>query len=1040
MKKMFSFFIAICLFTPFTTMAVEPTQADLKTIQQSSDFQTTEEILSLAHNEKPTNCASEIFSNTLQEHDYEVSETDEEPDVKAWAYQTMLAPDIIKQILECPEIKQITDDEETIHFTPIIFRFSDEEDARTLTIKFSTQKKVLKQHLILSTKRSLPNGDPNPKLMDPNDPAIYINTDPAWYAIMVVQHDALKDFVGPDKNNTLSMKYLDENIDKIYPRGYFCTSKSAWANDADTINNVVHELVDIENDTNDYYVAGDINLEWVMYAEIALDVVLTVATVGVGEGMMIGLKGARAAKTAARLSKNATNLKRFEHISKYASKLDNIVQVSSKIEKNTANLKNAKKYENILKKAEKARAAGKDVSKYEKQAEKVLREAKEIDPSITPDKLKDVENLKSEVKQLEKELPDLKKDLEETTKEYRELLKEQKKALAEVEKTTDSKKIKEYKKLQREMDKLRDSKDYSEITKKSTDPKIQKRIEEIEKQLEEFENADDFKDYAKLYNEVTDLSSVDNYAKTFNALQDVNKYRKDLFAFRRPQTGNIVTKNLKRIKSFGKTLKAANRGAKTLRRAGRIGRSGMSSFSAKAKDFLFDQTLKHGARIGRLERDVGLVYGALNFMGDMYDKTSTTNNEYSNGIEMKPFCLLSADDLEGQDNVVNYGMWLLWQGNSTDAADDDAAYLQAMDFAEKFAHELEVYQDELPAVKTAQIGLAPKPFPRSAFLCNVDIFVVRPIIRLDESDPAETKGELFYLIMNDIPWTTADQFGEIVPDVEAWERSQQQYASEDPMEKNPQQENEENSVEASSDDVQSETQTPSEDMSYDEQSQTENISANAVAFVPTSQPSSTSSVDDLYCKKHTNNDATIFRDSPKCNQLSGNDISRCKKCINHAGTYENGRCYIEVLHWVCRDKGWSSNNGRSCDINSQYDNCGLIRKYVDAEKPFTCPRDGVLSGCCQHGNSSGAKHPPVNLSGSKFIDMDCKMPLSSNLNWRIAYTNGSAIGLSGHTTRSWCMPNASLHPWNDANQPGGSKHCAKTIPGGSSLQYWHSLN
>jgi hypothetical protein len=221
------------------------------------------------------------------------------------------------------------------------------------------------------------------------------------------------------------------------------------------------------------------------------------------------------------------------------------------------------------------------------------------------------------------------------------------------------------------------------------------------------------------------------------------KYHRELRAFKRPQTGNIVVKNFKRIKALRQSAKAAKDGAQMLSKAGRVARSGMSSRSAKITDWLFDATLKHGARLARLESKLGAMYGAVvvvEFLGDMYDKTSSTSTEFSNGIEFKPLGLLSADDLEGQDNVVNYGMWLLWEGNSTDPADDDAAYLQALDFAEKFDYVLHEYQEEHGAK------------------CNIDIYVVRPIIRIDESDPNDTKGEMFYLFMNDKPWTTADQF------------------------------------------------------------------------------------------------------------------------------------------------------------------------------------------------------------------------------------------------------------------------------------------
>ena len=208
-----------------------------------------------------------------------------------------------------------------------------------------------------------------------------------------------------------------------------------------------------------------------------------------------------------------------------------------------------------------------------------------------------------------------------------------------------------------------------------------------------------------------------------------------------------------------------------MRKAGKVARAGMSTRSAKMGHWLFDTTLKHGARLARFERDTGLIYGAVSFLGDMYDQTSSTSKEFSNGIEFKPLCLLSADDLAGQENVVNYGMWLMWVGNSTDPADDDAAYLQAMDFASKFYYRLDEYQDEHGAD------------------CNVDIYVVRPIIRLDETNVDNPKGELFYLFMNEIPWSTAEQFNAKVGNIEDWERTQSELDKQDPQNKYKQQTN-----------------------------------------------------------------------------------------------------------------------------------------------------------------------------------------------------------------------------------------------------------
>ena len=620
--------------------------------QDSEEMLTAEEILARAHDDYPTECATEAFANALYDNMDQISQNASEMEVRAWAKTTMFNETVLEEVLECPEIESISDRLKTIAFTPIVFRF---DNGREIIINYTTQLKVLDQKLALAKKPSVPNGDPNPKLMDENDPAIYINTDPAWYAIMVVERGSLSEFVGQNKNNTLSVQWINDNIDDIYPKGgMFCTNKSALAYDEATINEVMHELTDIENDTNDYYVAGDVNLEWIMYAEIALDVAITIVTLGAGEGVIIASKSARALKNGKNLARTMSKMVReFDDVKDYVKVVKQITTHTDDIAKMNRNIQNAKKYEKAMKKAEKARKAGKDASKYEKQANEILKSAKRIDKNITADDLKDADKL---------------------AEKY---AKEQKRLEGEV------------KNLEKEA----------------------KRMEKESKNVREYKEA----------------------ADTFAELQ---AYYKSLRAFTRPQTGNFFTKNLKKLKAFGKTAKAANTGSKLMTKAGKIGRSGMSSRSAKIGDWLFDSTLKHGARLARVTRDLGLAYGIITFMGDLYDKTSTTSTDFSNGIEFKPLCLLSADDLEGQENEVNYGMWLMWVGNSTDPADDDAAYLQAMDFATKFHYMLNEYQEE------------------HGRNCNVDIYVVRPIIRIDESDPSETSGELFYLFMNEIPWST----------------------------------------------------------------------------------------------------------------------------------------------------------------------------------------------------------------------------------------------------------------------------------------------
>lgn len=604
---------------------------------------TAEEILAMAHpeSENLTPCATQVFTQALYDEMDDTDESSPEAEIRAWAQTVMFDKDVLEEALDCPELKNITDRLQTVTFTPIYFQFP---NGREITINYATQLKVLDQKLLLADKPSLPNGDPNPRLMDTNDPAKYINTDPAWYAIMVVEHDSLSNFVGAEKNNTLSMKWINDNIDSIYPRGAFCTSKSALANDHYTINQVVHKLVEIENDSNDYYVAGDVNLEWIMYAEIIGEIALTIVTVGAGEAAMIGIKGARATRTAKNLKNSLKALTKLDDVQNY-------IKIARQITTKTDDIAKLGKYEKTLKKLEKAQKRGKDVKKYEKQIEETVRAAQKVDPSVTADTLKNTDKINEIQKTLKNDVAKLEKDAQKLEKESK---------------------------------------------------------------------------------------NVQQYKKTAESFSDVMKYRRNLRAFKRPQTGNIVTRNLKKISTAGKTLKAAQGGAKMMTKAGKVARAGMSSRSAKIGDWLIDSTLKHGARFARFERDLGGLYGAVLFLGDLYDRTSNTSQQYSNGIEFKPLCLLSADDLEGQENEVNYGMWLMWTGNSTDSVDDDAAYLQAMDFAEKFNYVLNEYQDE------------------HGKNCNVDIYVVRPIIRLDETNPDETTGELFYLFMNDIPWTSAN--------------------------------------------------------------------------------------------------------------------------------------------------------------------------------------------------------------------------------------------------------------------------------------------
>ena len=199
MKSIFLFFAFLFTVPLFATSS-------------DSDILTAEEILAMAHpeSENLTPCATQVFTQALYDEMDDTDESSPEAEIRAWAQTVMFDKDVLEEALDCPELKSVTNRLQTITFTPIYFQFP---NGREITINYTTQLKVLDQKLLLADKPSLPNGDPNPRLMDTNDPAKYINTDPAWYAIMVVEHDSLSNFVGPNKNNTFT--YFSSFIARI---------------------------------------------------------------------------------------------------------------------------------------------------------------------------------------------------------------------------------------------------------------------------------------------------------------------------------------------------------------------------------------------------------------------------------------------------------------------------------------------------------------------------------------------------------------------------------------------------------------------------------------------------------------------------------------------------------------------------------------------------------------------------------------------------------------------------------------------------------
>ncbi len=540
----------------------------------------------IAHAQEPaTPCASQTLANALAQTADTVTEQDEPDIIKGWIYKTFYDHNVLSNVLKCPEVSSVAETE-TIKFTPIKYTFP---GGREIIINYETQPKILKQRVMLGTKRDTPSNDPNPRIGGYDDDSVWTNTDPAWYGIIVVESGTLNEFVGPDKNNTISVKYINDNFDKFYPRGLRCTSETAWTGDNDAVNRAMHQTVDIPDDTNDYYVAGNKNLEWVGYAEIALDVVITVATMGTGTVVLGATKSARAARALKGLR---TTLKQLRQID-----------------------------------------AVQDWIKASSHAAKLADEIKSLD------RVKDATKIADK---------------------------------------------------QRELDKINDT------------------LKTLEK------NADvkKYKDASKTY------SDLNQYR---HALRGVNPLAK------MAKRGNVIT----RATRVTKGVKAAFSGNKLINHGAKLGRSG--KLSGQIRDWLFHSTLQNAGRLAAMETAGGAIFGALGTIGGLfYDFTETSTGEFTSGVDFKPLLLLSADDIAGQEDKINYGMWIMWLGDSLSSTDDDAAYLQAMDFAAKFYEDLYELQDETN-----------KP-------CNVDIFVVRPVLR----NPGTNNTELYYLVMNDEPWST----------------------------------------------------------------------------------------------------------------------------------------------------------------------------------------------------------------------------------------------------------------------------------------------
>ncbi|MCL2537946.1 MAG: hypothetical protein FWE52_00475 [Alphaproteobacteria bacterium] len=563
---------------------------------------------------QPT-CAQRVFAAALLDTSDMVDESDPEYIIKDWIYTVFRKPDVLRAVLQCPEIIDM-DEEDTIAFPPVGFRFP---GGREIVIDYTTQPKILRQRVLISDKRELPNTGPTARV-GANDGSTWSNTEPAWYGIMIVQAGTMDEYVGDDKNNTISINWLatDENWHKFYPANHNttkwwqvggivttpkCTSTSALADDGDIVNIAVHlttgETVSFWKG-NDYFVYGDTNLSWITWSQVALDVVITVATIGGGSAILGGLKGTRALRATKGLRTTMSNLLKFDNVREY--------------EKAARTLRKTETSIDALRRADRAGNAA-NIARLEEEARALRSATTALERADTAGNIK------------------------------------------------------------------------------------------------KFKAADE-------------------------AFTNVLKAARSMKFGKLPQTGNVVARSVRPVTASLRYARAVRGGNKAIGGGAKIARAGMSTTSGKVRDWLFHSTAKFGGALGKNIQTGGALYGAFRFIGNMYDWSETETGDFTSGLNFKPLLLLGGDNFRGQENVVSHGMWIMFAGDSLSPADDDAAYLQAIDFAEKFYEDMEDVQEAVAGVR------------HPSTMCDVDIYVVRPIIRNPDSD----NPEIFYLIMNDEPW------------------------------------------------------------------------------------------------------------------------------------------------------------------------------------------------------------------------------------------------------------------------------------------------
>jgi hypothetical protein len=603
-------------------------------------------------------CASRIYEDALRQYANEYQPDDIETMAATWTRDAFHDPDVLRQVIQCPEFANAPADE-MVAVPPIPFTLP---DGRRIALAHNTTPEIIRHYIAIADKH-LRDVPASAEITDANGD-VWINTDPAWYGLMIVRAGSLDKYVAPGAANTISLDYIDKHIDEFMPENWhggtfpsripMCTTGSALAANHDIINMAAHRTAaDLGNDVSqndDFYVSAGTNLQWIGWAQVAADIALTVATWGGGTVLRMAMQPARLNKKWG-LAMRAMNI---------ASRSDDVRGW---------------------------RAAQAELKNLERLAETAQR----------TENLDDFRNTTHFVG-----------DLGDEARNWTNM--------------TDARNS-----MTRVLENQRDT-------------------------IRRFE----------------DMPNVKNYQRAGKDVANLNRLRASMGRLGRIQkTGNVWTRIVKTIQNQRAGLRALRQSGKVLSRvkSARIGR-GSASFMSSAhrralfrntRDWTTDQMLRLGAVAGRTMMRGAGIYAGLKIIGDMWDFTQTATGEFTSNLDFKPLLLLNFDDLRGQENVVNHGMWLMWYGSGTLPQDDDAAFLQAMDFAEKFAEDIDDVQAEIaenPELRAAQTAKGLAMLDNLMFihgtpggLCDIDIYVVRPVIRNPGTD-----DDLYYLIMNDVPW------------------------------------------------------------------------------------------------------------------------------------------------------------------------------------------------------------------------------------------------------------------------------------------------